>query len=193
MNLPSRVPGEIVSYDADARLARVKIPGIADGTDVYPEAQFEYPIGDDSRRTEIRILPGDLVWLAFENGDRRFPIITGYRNPRTGNDTEWRRWAHQNIELEADEVIHLKGKRLVIDMEDGVEINTKVITATATESIGVVTPTLSVTAETAFNGNVNVTGTVAASVDVTAGGVSGKDHLHGGVDSGSDQTSPPVP
>jgi hypothetical protein len=101
-------PGEVASYDAAARTCRVRIPGVTDGSNVLPEAVFEYPIGDRADaanakdRTEIRVLAGDLVWLEFECGDPRFPIITGYRTKRAGNPTNWRRWHHANVEMTAD-------------------------------------------------------------------------------------------
>lgn len=106
-NLPSRWPGEVVSYDGPTRTCKVKIAGITDGSSDYPEAVIEYPVGDRAQaadpkdRTELRFLAGDLVWLCFECGDPRFPIITGHRTPRTGNPVDWRRWRHANIEMTA--------------------------------------------------------------------------------------------
>lgn len=95
-------PGEVASYDGDSRTCRVRIPGITDGSSVLPIAVFSNPLGDRSSDTEIRILPNDPVWLQFECGDPRFPIITGYRTPRVGNPVEWRRWRHANVEITAD-------------------------------------------------------------------------------------------
>lgn len=108
--LPGRYPAIVQSYDQARRTCRVQIPGITDGGDVMPEAEIEYAIGDKAREgqwaTEIEILPGDTVWVAFIGGDPRYPVITGWRNPQTGNSADWRRWHHKNIELEAEEVIH---------------------------------------------------------------------------------------
>lgn len=96
-------PGVISSYSGGARTCRVEIPGITDGSDVRPEAVFNYPVGDNAATTEIRILPGDPVWLMFEGGDPRYPIVMGYRTPRAGNPTGWRRWQHANIQLTAED------------------------------------------------------------------------------------------
>jgi hypothetical protein len=108
--LPGRYPAIVRSYDPSARQCRVEIPGITDGGDVFPLAEIEYPIGDKSRRglhtTEIEILPGDTVWVAFIGGDPRYPIITGYRNPNINNSLDWRRWHHKNIEHIGDELIN---------------------------------------------------------------------------------------
>lgn len=95
-------PGVVSSYSPITRTCRVEISGITDGSDVRPEAVFNNPLGDNAETTEIRILPGDPVWLMFEGGDPRFPIIMGFRTPRTGNSMGWRRWQHSNIQLTAD-------------------------------------------------------------------------------------------
>jgi hypothetical protein len=113
--LPSLWPGEVASYDAVRRTCRVRIPGITDGSDTLPEAVFSNPLGDRAGETEIRILPGDAVWLMFEGGDSRFPIITGYRTPRAGNPDGWRRYAHANMELTADGVLRLNATTLQIN------------------------------------------------------------------------------
>lgn len=95
-------PAVVVSYDGDKRSARVKIAGMTDGSQAMPEAVFNNPLGDCAETTEIRVKAGDPVWVMFECGDPRYPIITGYRTPRKGNPVSWRRWAHDNIEITAD-------------------------------------------------------------------------------------------
>ncbi|MCY1184902.1 hypothetical protein D9M73_256330 [compost metagenome] len=57
--------------------------------------------------TEIEILPGDLVWVEFIQGDPRYPLITGWRNPTQGNSKGWRRWHHANIEQLASQQMRL--------------------------------------------------------------------------------------
>lgn len=138
------LPGIVRAYDRAARTCRVEIPGITDGSDVLPVAVFCNPLGDRASDTEIRILPGDLVWLAFEAGDPRFPIIMGYRTPRTGNPVDWRRWRHANIQLTAE--------------------NTFLITVGGT-TITVVDGTV------AINGaNLTVSGNITSGGDITAAG-----------------------
>ena len=109
--MPGRYPAIVKTYDPARRTCRVEIPGLTDGGDVLPEAELEYPIGEKSRAganaTEIEVLPGDTVWVAFIGGDSRYPIITGWRNPQAGNSTGWRRFHHANVELLAEAVMRL--------------------------------------------------------------------------------------
>lgn len=136
-NLPSLWPGVVDSYDAQARTCKVSIPGITDGSSDLPTAVFNNPLGDRAGDTEIRIIAGDTVWLMFEGGDPRFPIITGYRTPREGNPVDWRRWRHANIEMTAE------GKMRLV----------------ATE-LEIVTTTTKITGETTITGKTSVAGDV---------------------------------
>lgn len=109
--IPGKLPAVVVSYDKSSRECRVHIPGLTEDAEMGLLAQIEYAIGDKSRAgefsTDIEIFPGDLVWVEFECGDARYPIITGYRNPQVGNGTDWRRWHQANIEMLARMVINL--------------------------------------------------------------------------------------
>jgi hypothetical protein len=124
--MPGRYPATVKSYDKVTRMCRVEIPGITQGGDVFPLAEIEYSIGDKSRivegqhSTEIEILVGDPVWVAFIGGDARYPIITGYRNPQSGNSVDWRRWHHANMALFADHIMtHTAGDKILLTVGDG--------------------------------------------------------------------------
>lgn len=122
-------PGEVDSYDPATRTCRVRIPEVTDGSNVLLEAVIMPPIGDRSDagasrdHTELRILPGDPVWLMFEAGDPRFPVIVGARAKRAGNPAEWRRWRHKNIEMTADETLIINAKNVVWNVEQNVTEN----------------------------------------------------------------------
>lgn len=109
--MPGKYPAIVRSYDQGRRTCRIDIPGLTDGGSGLPEAEIEYSIGDKSRagqfETEIEILAGDTVWIEFIGGDPRYPIITGYRNPQSGNSVDWRRWHHKNMELLATTLMRL--------------------------------------------------------------------------------------
>lgn len=156
MRLSNYTPGFVESYDPATRLCRVRIPGVTDGAEVLPQAMLCYPIGDKSEHTEIRILPGDRVWLDFVNGDARFPIITGFRPKETDNALDWRRWHHANIELQADGQAIVRAPTITLDGD-------VVVTGHLTYRDG-------------------LTGTNGAKVD---GKEIGPTHRHSGVDTGS--------
>ena len=180
MRLGSYTPGFVVSYDAATRRTRVRIPGVTDGTEKFPEAELCYPIGDKSEHTEIRILPGDRVWLDFVNGDKRFPIITGYRPKETDNAINWRRWHAPNIELQADTDIKIfaTGGKIEV-LSNG---QTKV---TASEVL-IVAPSIKLRGPVTAEQGMAVTGTL------TNNGVNvGSTHRHGGVQTGGGITSTP--
>jgi hypothetical protein len=113
-----KYPGVVVSYDGGARMCRVNVPGITD-SDVYPLATLCNPLGDNPATTEIRIVAGDMVWVEFEAGDLRFPIIVGYRTPMQGNQTDWRRWQHKNIQLTAESTYLITVGATIITVTSG--------------------------------------------------------------------------
>jgi hypothetical protein len=165
-----KYPAVVVSYDGNTRLANIKLEPLDDGADTMLEAELLYPLGDKSN-TAIEVLANDAVWVEFEAGDPRYPIIVGYRNKRTGNDDLTRRYHHANIELLADNLIKIKGDVKVI-----VEAATIEMTAT----------TIKIDGDVTVKGDVTVT-----SGDVTADGISLKTHTHPYTDDGSGMTTSP--
>ena len=108
--MTGRYPAVVTEYLPDTRQARVSIPGVTDGGKVMPMAEIEYPVGSRSKgehATEIEILTNDTVWIEFIGGDSRYPLITGFRNPNAGVDTQWRRIHQANIELTADNALKI--------------------------------------------------------------------------------------
>jgi len=112
----------IRGYNAQTRRVKVEILGLTEGAEEFPEAELEYPLGDDTTETEIRLRP--LVWVDFINDDMRYPIVTGNRCKNAGNDTEWRRFKHENIQLEAfQDMVLTVGNNLEITVQGTTSIN----------------------------------------------------------------------
>lgn len=169
MLLSSLTPGVIRSYDQNTRLCRVEIPGLTDGAEVFPEAEFCYPIGDKSEHTEIKIIAGDRVWLSFIGGDTRYPIIMGYRPKNTGNANDWRKFHHKNFDIQAIDGV------VIINAKTGMTI------ASQTGTISMSAPNISLNGALAINGS-----------GVTHNGVNiGASHVHGGVMNGMGSTNTP--
>lgn len=134
--LPSYLPGfvEAVTDNRKRREIRVSFSPYTDGASEWPIAEMSYPMGDDSRGTEIRMVPGMPVWLAFRGGDERYPIIVGNRPVNKDNEQSTRRWNHDNFEFNADEVFTVNagskialvcgGTRLVLTPENMKQIAT---------------------------------------------------------------------
>lgn len=160
--MPSnRHPGFIRAVDRDRREIRVEVPPFTDGASELPIAEIEYPIGDDSLDTEIRMVVDRPVWIAFIAGDPRRPIITGFRNPNTGNVVGMRRWNHDNVEINADETLTINAGTAIKLVVGGTTytLTPDGITSTATKH--------------AIQGPVTQTGG-----DMTSDGISAQHHKH---------------
>lgn len=166
MMMAMMLPATVKTYDADKRICTIEIEGLTDGATVLPEAEICYPIGDKSHDTEIEILSGDKVWIAFQGGDTRKPIIMGYRCPETGNIVSLRKWHKENIHLIADDEIKLATVAVLVQCET--------LTVTATESVDITSPTMTFNGATVFNGlsTFNEGATVASGdLSVTTGNI----------------------
>lgn len=118
-NIPGMLPGTVVEYIAATRECKIDIPGMTDGGNEKLMAAIMQSVGDASEKTEIEILPGDRVWVQFEEGDPRFPIIVGHRARNQDNRIDWRRWHHKNVEVMADEVVQLHTPKGVVKVSSG--------------------------------------------------------------------------
>jgi len=154
-------PAVVKSYDGPGRTCIVDIPGITDGADAGLVAEIKYPIGDKSAHatmTEIEILAGDKVWVEFIQGDPRYPIITGWRNPRSGNDTGSRRFHHGNMEMAADSGMKMSGDSVDVSADSALAMSGGSVTITSTGG-----------APAVLNGDLTVNGNIIASGDISAG------------------------
>ena len=134
MNLTPAVIDSITLDDRQRRIFRIAIPGLTDGATQKPEAQLLSAIGDKSEDTEVRILVGDRVWLAYQNGDTRYPIIVGFRNREDGaNAIDWRRFAHANFEFTADGQFVINTLNAVVNASGNVDVNTQGATTVTTQ------------------------------------------------------------
>ncbi len=186
-------PAIVQSYNASTRTCRVKIPGITDGGDTLPEAEIAYSLGDKSKNgtfsTETEILSGDLVWVVFQGGDPRFPIITAYRNPRAGNSAKWRRIHHQNIEQLSETAFKIKSGSTV-EIEAGASITLKCGgTSLKIESSSITLQSGQINLNGAISGGGDGGANATFSGDVVAQGISLTTHTHQG-DSGGQTGTP---
>ncbi|QIB08979.1 hypothetical protein GZ982_29975 (plasmid) [Pseudomonas fluorescens] len=173
--LPNYTPGfvEEVTDNRQRREIRVSFSPYTDGASEWPVAELCNPLGDDSTDTEIRMLPGMPVWLAFRNGDGRYPIIVGNRPVNTGNEQSTRRWNHDNFEFNTDQVFTINAGAKIEFIVGGTSL---VLTPA---SIAAIASALSV------QGPVTQTGG-----DITSDGISVQQHPH--TDSMGGRTTAPL-
>ncbi|MFM0608678.1 phage baseplate assembly protein V [Paraburkholderia sediminicola] len=198
----SLLPGFVDSVGMDDRLTRlyrVRIPGLTDGAAVQPRAKVLNPLGDKSEHTEIRIKPGDRVWLAFENGDTRYPVIVGYRPKNTGNAIDWRRFEHANFEFTADNTF-----QVIANTQVRVVTPLALVEADKTHITGdvLIDGACTVTKMLTFNGGMTgqggagggpamqVQGGATFRDDVVANGISTSGHVHTEQGDGKDVSKP---
>lgn len=91
-----KFPAIISSYNSATRECIIKT---AMGDEI--DAEIQYPIGSNSKNTEIKISAGDKVWCEYLQGDTRRALITGYRNPQSGNASGINKTEQDVIQLEA--------------------------------------------------------------------------------------------
>jgi hypothetical protein len=205
--LPHIYPCIIKSYDGAKRTCRIEIPSITDGAETLPEAQIMNMIGDKSEHTEIRILPNDRAYCTFLQGDPRYPLIIGFRPKNTGNEVGTRKWHHDNVQLDADQVYTVNaGDRITLNVGGTlIRIESGQVTVDSANSkftgnvvidgslnVAQVTTTGGLSS-TGTAGGVSLSGNVSASGGTfTHNGVSvGSSHVHGGVQTGGGTTSTP--
>lgn len=200
--MAGRYPAIVKTYNQARRTCRIEIPGLTDGADVLPEAEIEYPVGDKSRAgantTEIEFTAGDTVWISFIGGDPRYPIITGNRNPQSGNSVDWRRWHHKNMELLADVLMKLiAGGDVLIKSDTKITFQAPLIlldaaqsTSTAKHTVqGLLTWQAGVAGAGGGAGNEISGGMTVSGGDVVVDGIGTKSHHHTAQGSSSPTTA----
>lgn len=167
-----KYPAVVVSYDAETRECIIKTP-----TSDTVDAEIQYPIGDNSKNTEININAGDKVWCEYISGDSRKALITGWRNPKTGNSKGIRKIAHDQIDLSADQKMMLKaGSSIKLESDEQIDLSADqklMLKAGSTISLKVGGMELSIT-----------------SSDVVVNGISIIKHVHTVIKEGLDTTPP---
>jgi hypothetical protein len=163
----------------------VRIPGLTDSASELPEAEFCNPIGDKSEHTEIRIKVDDRVWLAFNGGDPRYPVIVGYRPKNQENGIDWRRFEHGNFQFTADNTfeiiagtqVHIKTPLAYIEAPSTHITGDVQIDGSATVN-GSLTYKGGMTGSGGSGASAQIQGGITATGDIKAGNISLQGHHH---------------
>jgi hypothetical protein len=182
------MPAEIDSVtvdDREQRIYRIRLPGLTDGASEMPQAQLCNPIGDKSEHTEIRIKPGDRVWIAFEGGDTRYPVIVGFRPRNQENGIDWRRFEHANFQFNADNVfeiiagtqVHVKTPLAYVEAPNSHITGDVQIDGNATVN-GLLTYKGGMKGSGGSGASAQIDGGITATGDIKAGNISLEGHAH---------------
>jgi phage baseplate assembly protein gpV len=185
--------------DRAARLYRVRIPGLTDGASALPRAQILNPLGDKSEHTEIRIKAGDRVWLAFEGGDTRYPVIVGYRPKNQENAMDWRRFEHANFQFNADNTfeviagtqVHIKTPLAYVEAPNSHFTGDVQIDGNATVT-GLLTYKGGMKGSGGSGATADIEGGIKASGEITSGNITLTGHKHMEQGDGA-PVGPPIP
>ncbi len=143
--------------------------------------------------------PGDMVSVVFINGD----LNAGYVESRFWNDED------RPVAVDSGEcwLLHKSGAYFKLTNDGKASFSDGQGATVTLNGDGTITSqasnwshtgpmsidgNVSITGNETVSGNVNCSGTVTGTTDVVGGGKSLKTHVHGGVQSGGSDTSPPV-
>lgn len=175
MRLNGFWPAKLTSYDAATRTGEVWIDDVTDGGDRGLVAEFAYPIGEDDQDTELKITLPANVYVFFESGDPRCPVVFAWRTRQDGSAVVGtRRIRQQNIQILATANLTLTAERAEMSF------NSMLLTVPA--GLNIVGPVTCQTIECE---------SVKASDDVIAAAVSLKKHPHN-LNGLSSPTRPPT-
>lgn len=98
-----------------------------------------------------------------------------------GEPSQYVKFANDGIDIVSPLVVQVNGNTVIVNAEDKISLNAPIIEANGQLTQG----------SGSFGGNATFGGTITATGEVTGNGVPLSTHIHGGVEHGSDTTSPP--
>lgn len=129
MKLNGFWPAKLTSYDAATRTGEVWIDEVTDGADRGLVAEFAYPVGEDDQDTERKITLPANVYVFFEMGDPRCPVIFAWRTRQDGSAVVGTRRIRQvKVEVLADDTVRIAGAtKVILESSDvSIEASTKI-------------------------------------------------------------------
>ena len=103
-NLYGFYPGKILSYNKLAKTVQVSIEPYTSGSENGITAKIAYPVGFTDTDLELSIVNNPDVWVFFENGQFKNPVVSFFRTKQSGSVQDVLRLRQKTIELIADEI-----------------------------------------------------------------------------------------
>lgn len=197
-------------------ISRAKVTGINDGMkaqNIQVTVLNGETLDNVERLTEYGLISvptaGAEAVIGFINAVRDHPVALVIADRRTrvnglkpGDSGLYHAEGHTILLTENGEIV-ITGKKLRMEIEDGMEANCKTFVLNASESASITSPDIALNGEltmhaadgesdgqATLNGNLTITGTSEAT-DHVSDGVSGAGHDHDGVEPGDGTTGKP--
>lgn len=168
-------PGKILSIADDKKTVQVSVEPYTSGLENGITAKLAYPVGFNDKDTELQIIGQPDVWVFFERGQFKNPVVSFFRTHQTGSVTGVFRLRHKKLEFYADN-IEFYAKKVLFDAETHT-------TGKATSDGDMVAGNVSVMEHN--HGNVRNGDGVTSKPVGSSGGSSGGGSSGGGSDGGS--------
>lgn len=197
-------------------VSRAKVTAVNDGLkaqNIQATVLSGETLDNVERLTEYGLISvphaGAEAVIGFINAVRDHPVALVIADRRTringlkaGDSGLYHSEGHTILLTENGEIV-ITGKKLRMEIEDGIEANCKTYAVNASESASITSPAINLNGalethaqdgesdgKATLFGDIKITGTSTAADHVSAG-VSGANHDHGGVENGSGTTDKP--
>lgn len=95
-------PAKILSIADNKKTVQVSVDPYTNGAENGITAKLAYPVGFNDKDTELQIIGQPDVWVFFEGGQFKNPVVAFFRTHQTGSETGIFRLRHKKLEFYAD-------------------------------------------------------------------------------------------
>ncbi|MDI9759639.1 hypothetical protein [Acinetobacter baumannii] len=96
---------KILSYDSAKKTAQVSVEPYTTGAEKGITAKLAYPVGFDDQDTELSINGQPDVWVFFERGEFKNPVVAFFRTRQSSSVSDVFRIRQKRIEFHAEEIL----------------------------------------------------------------------------------------
>lgn len=97
--------GKILSYDSVKKTVQISVEPYTTGAEKGITAKLAYPVGFDDQDTELLINEQSDVWVFFEKGEFKNPVVAFFRTRQSSSVSDVFRIRQKRIEFHADEIL----------------------------------------------------------------------------------------
>lgn len=97
--------GKILSYNSAKKTAQISVEPYTKGAENGITAKLAYPVGFDDQDTELSINGQPDIWVFFEKGEFKNPVIAFFRTRQSSSVSDVFRIRQKRIEFHAEEIL----------------------------------------------------------------------------------------